>query len=192
MQLNVYGRNGYWASTPLALEVNSNGRTTAYAPKPTDTTSTSSNQIATVGWVNSGNNNVVHLTGDQTIADTKTFSSSPVVPTPNSSDNSKKSANTAFVKNVLSSSGKGLATISKAGNGYCKFTNGLIIQWGHAAAGGATVTLPTPFTSTNYQVALTQSENSEHNVIPTVSSKTGTNFYAGHHSWPIDWIAIGY
>jgi hypothetical protein len=81
---------------------------------------------------------------------------------------------------------------SKSENGYFKLGNGLIIQWGHAAGGGATVTLPTPFTSTNYQVALTQSENSEHNVNPTVSRKTTTNFYAGNHSWPIDWIAIGY
>ena len=46
-----------------------------YAPTPTDTTSTSSNKIATVGWVNTVGNNVAHLSGDETIAGTKTFSS---------------------------------------------------------------------------------------------------------------------
>lgn len=35
---------------------------------------------------------------DQTVAGTKTFSSSPVVPTPSTSDNSTKAASTAFVK----------------------------------------------------------------------------------------------
>lgn len=38
------------------------------------------------------------LTGDQTLAGTKTFSSSPLVPTPATGDNSTKAASTAFVK----------------------------------------------------------------------------------------------
>lgn len=41
---------------------------------------------------------VVHNTGDETIAGIKTFSSSPVLPTPASSDNSTSAATTAFVK----------------------------------------------------------------------------------------------
>ena len=41
---------------------------------------------------------VVHDTGNETIAGVKTFSSSPLVPTPSNSDNSKKAATTAFVK----------------------------------------------------------------------------------------------
>lgn len=39
----------------------------------------------------------VDLTGDQTVAGVKTFSSSPLVPTPVSSDNSTKPATTAFI-----------------------------------------------------------------------------------------------
>lgn len=42
-------------------------------PAPTDTTTTSGTQIATTGWVNSTNNNIVHKTGDETIGGTKTF-----------------------------------------------------------------------------------------------------------------------
>lgn len=46
-------------------------------------------------------NSVVKLTGDQTIAGTKTFNESPIVPTPATSDNSTKTANTAFVRNAF-------------------------------------------------------------------------------------------
>ena len=45
------------------------------APTPTDTTSTSSLQIATVGWANTTGNNLVHLTGSETISGGKTFTS---------------------------------------------------------------------------------------------------------------------
>ena len=51
----------------------------AYAITPTDTTATNGTQIATTGWVNSTNNNVVHRTGNETIAGTKTFTASPYV-----------------------------------------------------------------------------------------------------------------
>lgn len=40
----------------------------------------------------------VTLTGNQTVAGTKTFSSSPVIPTPSTADDSTKAATTAFVK----------------------------------------------------------------------------------------------
>lgn len=50
------------------------GNPYTYAPSPTDTTTTSGTQIATTGWVNSTGNNVVHKTGDETIAGNKTFS----------------------------------------------------------------------------------------------------------------------
>ena len=41
---------------------------------------------------------VVHDTGNETVAGVKTFTSSPLVPTPSSGDNSQKAATTAFVK----------------------------------------------------------------------------------------------
>lgn len=41
----------------------------------------------------------VKLSGNQTISNTKTFSTSPVVPTPANSDNSTKAASTAYVNN---------------------------------------------------------------------------------------------
>lgn len=72
-QLNAYSANGNWAKTSLALQVKSDGTCFALCPTPTDTISTSSKQIATVGWVNSANNNVVHKTGQETINNEKIF-----------------------------------------------------------------------------------------------------------------------
>ena len=59
--------------------------------KPDGTLTWGGNNIATT-------NNTVNLTGNQTVAGTKTFSSSPIVPTPVSNDNSTKVATTAWVQ----------------------------------------------------------------------------------------------
>lgn len=63
-------------------------------------TGTLSNQTDLQNALNAKANDsdVVKLTGNQTISGTKTFSSSPIVPTPATSDNSTKIATTAYVK----------------------------------------------------------------------------------------------
>lgn len=78
-------------------------------------------------------------------------------PTPLASDNSTKVATTGFLKYVLSSNGNGLATFSKGVNGYYKFSNGLILQWGRLETTGEsrTINFPIPFTTTNYFVTAT-------------------------------------
>lgn len=102
---------------------------------------------------------VVKLTGAQTVAGTKTFSSSPVVPTPASSDSSTKSANTAWVNAFVAAaiSSKLSITSYATTDPYCvKFSNGLLIQWGQVAAGSGTgsrddtVNLRLAYNSTNY------------------------------------------
>lgn len=65
---------------------------------------------------------------------------------PAASDNSTKIATTNFVKSVLTGNGTGLATFSKSQNGYCKFSNGIVLMWGRTypvGPSGVTVTLPT-------------------------------------------------
>ena len=69
----------------------------------------------------------VKLSGDQTIDGVKTFTSSPKAPTPATSDNSTNLATTQFVKNLINSEG---FTQSLNNNGWTKFPNGLIVQWG--------------------------------------------------------------
>ena len=130
-------------------------------------------------------------------------------PTPASTDNSTKIATTAFVKSALSGSGNGLATISKASNGYCKFNNGLIIQWGRTGTlqrnTNTTVKYPIAFTSTNYKVITTWHAVSNDNIdiddviITGGYTTTQCNFYstqrgANDGTWTVagSWIAIGY
>lgn len=55
--------------------------------------------------------NLVHRSGDETISDVKTFSSSPKVPTPGSSSNDTSAANTSFVQSIA----KKTATNAKVG-----------------------------------------------------------------------------
>lgn len=53
---------------------------------------------------------VVHDTGNESVAGVKTFSSSPLVPTPSNSDNSQKTANTAFVMGAINTVENSLQT----------------------------------------------------------------------------------
>ena len=134
--------------------------------------------------------------------DTNNNTSYGFAPTPSTlSDNSTKIATTAFLKSVLSTSGNGLATISKAGNGYCKFTNGLIIQWGlqTTSSQDITVTLPTPFTSSSsYSVNLTRkisSGTTDLTVYFSLRDVTASNFNVycrDTNPHGFYWLAIGY
>lgn len=96
-----------------------------------------------------------------------------------------------------------LTTIShsKAKNGHFKLGNGLIVQWGQDVFEGSstTITLPTPFTSTNYSIAHCAVDTSgTYCVGMLVESKTTSNFVG--HGWNTAgrvrttdfWIALGY
>lgn len=118
-------------------------------------------------------------------------------PTPPINDNSTQIATTEFVKYILFSSGNGLATFSKGKNGFYKFANGLIIQWGSSQANQrrVTVTLPTKFTSKDsYQVVTQFTKESAQ--CSYVINKTSTNFqwdrYTGIGDYEVLWMAIGY
>ena len=91
---------------------------------------TESTDAATIGQLNTVQGNAVLLTGDQTVAGTKTFTSSPVVPTISADDNSTKVATTAWVNttgnNVVHLTGAETITGNKTfSNGY-KSTHGLL------------------------------------------------------------------
>ena len=218
----------------------------------TVTNSTANNTIPTMGWVNnpSTSTNVVHRTGNETIAGDKTFSNiitgsagkgykisgtnhyyvlrssgspyegcallldndatkvafnagsssitigsaniTPLSVTPATSDNSSKIATTAFVKNQ----GYLTATESKSGDGYVKFSNGIIIQWGTISSNTTSATLPTPFTTTDYRVVLVASPSNgsaTYNAVLDGGSLTTTGFEIGVSSTvSAKWIAIGW
>lgn len=83
LQPNTMGSYVRWG---LASNYNSNGpllglqcdkdfvNAYPFAATPSETTGTAGNNIATTGWVNTVGNNVVHLSGAETIGGEKTFS----------------------------------------------------------------------------------------------------------------------
>lgn len=70
------------------------------------------------GQIETLSGNCVKTSGNQTVAGTKTFSSSPVLPTAGASDNSTKGATTAHVKNVLGANGGFVTTYVNSGGTY--------------------------------------------------------------------------
>lgn len=99
----------------------------------------------------------------------------------------------ADIKYILSSSGNGLATFSKGANGYYKFSNGLIIQWGLVSNANASTpfSYPIPFTG---DFALVGSGRSSSDRIPTFFDVTTTGAKIKMYGGPanVTWIAIGY
>ena len=93
--------------------------------------------------------------------------------------------------------------IQKAANGYVKFGNGIILQWGNTSS-TATVTLPTAFTTTNYVVtASTRTTGNQGNGWAQVKDRTTTTFYLEFHNYEnshhsnsttraCSWMAIGF
>lgn len=117
---------------------------------------------------------------------------------PSNSANGNQIATTAWVKSILSSSGNGLATISKAQSGYCQFTNGLIINWGYSSSAGTdtTITYKKAFSSaTSYAIVPTMMNETNLGYPTYVKSRTASNFVvrrndSGKH--PTFYLAIGY
>ena len=68
-------------SISIGVGYTANGNRYSWAPTPTLSSSDSSysEQIVTVGWIDGSNSNLVHRTGNETIAGTKTFTSNPYI-----------------------------------------------------------------------------------------------------------------
>ena len=103
--------------------------------------------------------------------------------TPGTSDNSTRVATTAFVQSLINSLkgsiGGTIVASNLAQNGYVKFSNGLILQWG---SGEENFTFPISFTQTCFSVFLTRKRGGyEYSLI--VASKSLTN---------VTWISRGH
>lgn len=172
---------------------------------PTADKSTDSTQIATTAFVK----DVVADYASKTDLNAKaniaspTFTGSPKSTTPASSDNSTRIATTAFVKALVGAANNGgIVSANLAQNGYVKFANGFILQWGYLAAstsGNKTITLPISLSSTNYAIAtMAQSGSFENYFNASLQSKArnsfvvsvpsqGSSYYTGFL-----WILAGY
>ena len=87
------------------------------------------------------------------------FSGTPTSPTPATSDNSTKIATTAFVRNLINQFKNdgtlgGIVGSSLSQNGWAKFSNGLILQWG--AGSNNTFNFPISFTKNCFCAILTR------------------------------------
>ena len=74
----TYGTNS-WKNCFQAGYNRTTGKQFALIPAPSDTTSTSSKQIATTGWVNTVGNNIIHLSGTETITGAKWINNSYII-----------------------------------------------------------------------------------------------------------------
>ena len=89
-----------------------------------------------------------------------------------------------------------ISASSVAANGYTKFNNGMIIQWGSktSTTGSFSVTFPTAFTSACYSVVAVGGSNTSaaSNVSASKTSFTCQAYYGGDNgSATIYWVAIG-
>lgn len=97
-------------------------------------------------------------------------------------------------------------TVSLGKNGYAKFNNGLLIQWGYSAgtpSAAQTVYMPTSFYNTNYiaigSIIKNNTDNNAYTFCPIYgysinSFKVDRNFIStgtGISSAKFNWIAIG-
>lgn len=104
-------------------------------------------------------NNIVNTYATKTELSAKaplaspTFTGTPKSTTPASSDNSTRIATTAFVKaRVGAANNGGIVSANLAQNGYVKFANGFILQWGLAGQTDEIVTFPVAFASAVFTV----------------------------------------
>ena len=104
-------------------------------------------------------------------------------------------ATESYVNSKVSSGG--IVAQSLGTNGYVKFSNGLIIQWGQVGEDTASyVSLPRCFTYANYSLANGVISDAGRNPltrnIAAAYSKGACGFYKASSNYAFNWIAIGY
>ena len=128
--------------------------------------------------------------------DSPAFRGSPTAPTQATSDNSTKIATTAFIQNLLNS--KGVIVASNLGeNGYVKFSNGLIIQYGKTSISQDTTSIkfPIAFPSSCFTVVSGGNSTIVRDVKTLSTTKftieLNSDFFKINGTLPFFWIAIG-
>ena len=82
---------------------------------------------------------------------------------------------------------------SSSTSGYRKYSDGFIIQWGRSGTSDATITFPTAFASTNYNISLAtlRTERSSNNESAGNLTKTGFSLYTAASTVTF-WVAFGF
>lgn len=133
------------------------------------------------------------------------FSGTPTSPTPATSDNSTKIATTEFVRNLINQFKNdgtfgGIVGGSLTQNGWVKFSNGLILQWGSAngieGSNPPWYNFPISFPDICYQVVTNRKDNGWRAVDGNSAgacdwNKTQVRIYSSDGTVPVNYIAIG-
>ena len=82
------------------------------------------------------------------------FSGNPKAPNPNYSSNDNSLATTNFVRQLTQNAGGGIVAANLNQNGYVKFANGLMLQWG-VSSDNSTITYPIRFSTVYIVIATT-------------------------------------
>ena len=149
---------------------------------------------ATKATNDSSNRNIVNTYAPKA---SPALTGSPTAPTQGTSDNSTKIATTAFVRNLINQFKNdgtlgGIVGGSLTQNGWVKFSNGLILQWGLTNNGKEGVSFPIVFKNV---YALTMGNLNNTSWSPHFRDVTTTGFKAtvegtgySYHGY---WIALG-
>ncbi len=138
------------------------------------------------------NNNFVKLTENQTVAGVKTFTSSPIVPTPTTDT---QAANKQYADLKVALADFIGANVNLTEIGYQKLPSGLIIQWGHTTT---RVLFSFPISFPNKKVATIGIHNG---LVPAVVINNidyfalkSQHYFLDSYSTSIhvNWFAIGY
>ena len=205
----ILNDNGVYQTTTIRVNLNNQTDSTAGAYQ-TDITAYKSSGVRTsnlrMGYSNNNTGGISELnvcnssgsiTGGIGIYSTASGAVTTKAPTPAANNSSTQIATTAFVKDCFTNSRSNFITFSKSTNGYIKFSNGIIIQWGIylLKAISGIVTLPTAYKTT----FTTQLTDGGSGCYPfgayRGSSKTQFTVYAERNpsdQYGIWWITIGY
>lgn len=175
---------------------------------PTASSNTNTTQIATTEFVKTALatfNLVEYLKvadAQRTYAplNSPRLTGTPVAPTPNDISEDTSIATTEWVKRVINISGGGIVAANLNQNGYVKFANGLILQWGTSSETlrDKTVTYPLPFGQLYSVVGVPKSKSvlSGSNSNFGIKAQTNINFIAnmydnGNGYDGFNWCAVG-
>lgn len=120
---------------------------------------------------------VVHNTGTETVAGVKTFSSSPIVPTPTTST---QAANKSYVDGAVSAGSGGRNAVAKSAN-YTAAAGDFVV--GDASSAAFTVTLPSP--SNGAQVSVKKVDSSVNGILiaPPSGQIDGSSTVVVNNQW---------
>lgn len=172
---------------------------------PTASSNTNTTQIATTEFVKTALA-MFNLTEYLKVADAQRtyaplnsprLTGTPVAPTPSNFSEDASIATTEWVKRVINISGGGIVAANLNQNGYVKFANGLILQWGYKSMYQSKTTITLPMTMKNaFSAQATLGGNDTRNDNHAIVSITNNTISIAHsaqlnNNFGMYWMVFG-